>query len=847
MKKNILFKFIKVLSLFLILFHLCSEGIFAQRIININDESSGLRSSQLLAPQQRTFESNSQLKSLTKENEGDILLLDFFEDKQYRALIKKVTRNKNGIIGITAKVEDTDFGYCYLSVSDKGILINTELPEKDEFYIATSRLSDGYLSAHKMKELMKNKPQCAPLSPPKQIEPLSSAQMQLKNTTANENTPATINVLVVYTKDAKEYIENNLKSSIDLEIDLAIQRANEASANSNLGVDFSLVHSYQTDYQELNDTTDLNNLTNPDDGELDEVHALRRLHKADLVVFTPKVDYTGGVAWRLSNPNGSPAYAFTLLQIQNLSHSYTMVHEMAHNLGCAHHKDQLANAGPGLYLYSSGWKGVINGENKCSIMTYDNPRYWNDNSSYIKIPYFSSPDITYPGTNVPIGDNNTADNARTIRQTKHIVASYKEIINHTILTDLKVNGTTIEGFDIDKSNYTLTIEDETVTIEGITTDYATVHGNVTNAALNYGENIFPLSAVSGNSTFTKKYNIIINRVVSACDSYPSHPSFDGDVSAMFGDDSLNLNMGPEAPVMGNNLLSLNLAYCSSPIYMRDSIHSTNCHSLANGNSFYVYLSTSKIKVTQDGKYTFTANYPLVLTLFDSDTTSHSSFINSSAYWAGNGTSTYYSKRVTASLKANTTYYIKAIYYTPPNTQLSISINGPGICYPELAIPPGTSYTYIAVDQSDNLVKMQSATADFRFLNIGSYSIYGIPYSYGSDPSTFIGKTVSEIQVSDCIIPSISSINMTVTDEVPFERIMGELEKDNPQVNKLRAWKENGLLYVSGLTTGKSWYVYNSSGILIRRDIAKNKEVSISLPAQGIYIIKCENNIIKVVY
>jgi len=40
--------------------------------------------------------------------------------------------------------------------------------------------------------------------------------------------------------------------------------------------------------------------------------------------------------------------------------------------------------------------------------------------------------------------------------------------------------------------------------------------------------------------------------------------------------------------------------------------------------------------------------------------------------------------------------------------------------------------------------------------------------------------------------------------------------------QLRAWTQNGALYVSGLTAGKPWHVYNLYGQLICTGIAAEK-------------------------
>ena len=71
--------------------------------------------------------------------------------------------------------------------------------------------------------------------------------------------------------------------------------------------------------------------------------------------------------------------------------------------------------------------------------------------------------------------------------------------------------------------------------------------------------------------------------------------------------------------------------------------------------------------------------------------------------------------------------------------------------------------------------------------------------------------------------------------------------DNPQVKGLEARVQNGTLYVSGLTAGKSWSVYNISGALVYQSTAVSSEENVSLIVRGVYLVKSDNKIIKVLF
>jgi len=61
-----------------------------------------------------------------------------------------------------------------------------------------------------------------------------------------------------------------------------------------------------------------------------------------------------------------------------------------------------------------------------------------------------------------------------------------------------------------------------------------------------------------------------------------------------------------------------------------------------------------------------------------------------------------------------------------------------------------------------------------------------------------------------------------------------------------AWIHNGFLYVSGLTPGETWSIYNLSGVMIYTGIAVEAKQATSLPERGIYIIIQGKTVVKVI-
>ena len=66
------------------------------------------------------------------------------------------------------------------------------------------------------------------------------------------------------------------------------------------------------------------------------------------------------------------------------------------------------------------------------------------------------------------------------------------------------------------------------------------------------------------------------------------------------------------------------------------------------------------------------------------------------------------------------------------------------------------------------------------------------------------------------------------------------------VHRLKAFAQNDKLYVSGLETGKMLSIHNMNGTLIYQGIVNSGEMEVFLSGRGVYIIRNNNNTVKVV-
>ncbi|NLO04183.1 MAG: hypothetical protein GX126_18060, partial [Bacteroidales bacterium] len=442
--------------LLLIIFQ--SSIVFSQNIINLNaDEgltisprSGAIKNGEQEIQETRRYRElniNPELQRSDHINVKDTILLDLFNNRKYKAVIEKINRDVNGTLVIRAKLAGYRYSYCTISTNDQKSLMILDIPETEEYYKinydqATKRHYLQDMDKTKMKYL-EGAPSVIPPSDNRDSgriikdydgsDPSDGSGPEISRKALNinagvmalhdENTPDVIKLLVVYTPAAAAWARTN-ETNIANTISLMMDRAQLALSNSNTLLTLELVHSAQVSYTELNSVDDLYNLQGSHDGFMDNVHCLRDYYAADLVVLLADVNYTGGQGFLLTSTGGQPDYGFSLTRVQQASGTYTTIHEIAHNLGCHHHKQQNTQPGPGIFSFSAGWRwNGINNSRYCSIMTYEDGSYFSDGISHTRVPFFSNPNIQYSSGRT--GNEADGDNARTIRQTKSAVSSYR--------------------------------------------------------------------------------------------------------------------------------------------------------------------------------------------------------------------------------------------------------------------------------------------------------------------------------------------------------------------------------------------------------------------------------------
>ena len=246
---------------------------------------------------------------------------------------------------------------------------------------------------------------------------------------ASDDAEAVIDVLVAYTRRARVEAHN-----IDALIRLAFDQMNRVYANSRVGARIRLAHSYQTEYVPRGDmSVVLTDLRTPADGRLDEVHAVRNRYGADLVVL---LTGRGSPGWCWAAYSGRhEALGFSVVA-QSCIGDYSFTQALAWNQSAGrnpeNHRNRVFPYGHALCNDLGNWRTIMsrNQDRRCPAIQ----------------PYFSNPEVSFMGT--PTGDPEVRNNARVLRQTAHVVSSYRQapVTPHAIPLVTSADNTSQQGF-----------------------------------------------------------------------------------------------------------------------------------------------------------------------------------------------------------------------------------------------------------------------------------------------------------------------------------------------------------------------------------------------------------------
>ncbi|MDD5113889.1 MAG: M12 family metallo-peptidase [Methylobacter sp.] len=257
-------------------------------------------------------------------------------------------------------------------------------------------------------------------------EPDTTGNLTIAAPTASAATVGTvIDLMVAYTSKAKNNASG--QAGIEAKITNAVAMANQAYINSKVDIQLNLVKMVETSYAETgNMSTSLTDLTGTGDGKMDELHTLRNQVGADQVsLITAESNYCG-IGYKMTSSwinTGFSAYAFSVVHDDSVYaclSNQSMAHELGHNQGNNHDRDNSTSAAA--YDYSYGYKLCQTGGFR-TVMSYAC-------TGANRISYFSNPNVSLSTGEVT--GTATENNALSMNNNKDIVAAFRSTVSTAV-------------------------------------------------------------------------------------------------------------------------------------------------------------------------------------------------------------------------------------------------------------------------------------------------------------------------------------------------------------------------------------------------------------------------------
>lgn len=266
--------------------------------------------------------------------------------------------------------------------------------------------------------------------------------------------------------------------------------------------------------------------------------------------------------------------------------------------------------------------------------------------------------------------------------------------------------------------------------------------------------------VASNNSLTAEFFDASNvnfSITSSCLVKGSYICSEAYVSALAGNPVLNLGMNySPANIFINGSKNFTTIPTESRIrVVHDNENLTGSVDVGSTSSKLVEL-----KVTASGSYNISGissgGGSLVYSVYNSSNFSTTSFLGSNAFLFEGLVYRYSNADIF--LNSCQTYYV--LIYTSSN--FTLSMQGLGEINEISSAPAGYSYTYVAVNQSNNLIGDVSPSSNFTNTAAGTYKIYGLMYDNGFNTSTLIGNTMEQAYgLGSCILFSNNSKPVTI--------------------------------------------------------------------------------------
>lgn len=414
------------------------------------------------------------LKTLDK---NDRLFLNFASNMEWVGTIERIEKRSDDSFSVFGDIENTPHGRFILTVEQEVLIANVDASYYN-MQFKTRYVRDGI---HLLFQINDNRYQpCADNEPsqtnwePEQDDSEFAPPADLPSdfqtmggdgddfgTAACVRPRAGLDVMIVYTNVARNAMGG--VNAANAEAQACVDAANDAYNLSNVNITMRLVYRGEVTYNESGSYEDhRNRLTNTSDGIMDNVHTLRDQYRADDVILLVNDGAYCGIAW--CHPVTS-ARAFCIVNWTCTTGNNSFAHELGHNQGCAHNREDAGSCN--LYSYSYGHRFIGNSSNRYrTIMSYATGSY----SSSTRIRRFSNPNVFFDGvrTGVAIGSSGESHNTQTIENTRLDREVFRRL---DMWADFAHGGTEIGSFDLPYNTTIEAVNAMTTTLDTNLIDY----------------------------------------------------------------------------------------------------------------------------------------------------------------------------------------------------------------------------------------------------------------------------------------------------------------------------------------------------------------------------------------
>lgn len=343
-----------------------------------------------------------------------LFVVDLFPGLDLEAEVIAAEARPGGGTTLFARLTEVELGSAVFTIEAGVLTATVDFPGGS--YLIAPQVDGNHQVARKAAQFFP--PERAPrevFQPARSPDPRASAKAGEADVPLDSG--RLIDVMIVWTP-AAEGAAGGLASMQNL-AQAAIDSSNAAYLNSGVAQRLRLVHRQQVAYTERTNCADgdafgcgLDDLTDNGDGYLDNVHALRDTHGADLVALLIHAGPYCGLAWLPSSPSSHLGFSVTAHHCA--VGNRTFAHELGHNMGAHHDPDNASAYGPkpfnkGYISPQLTWRTVMSYAGPCGGCT--------------RLGYFSNPKLSYGGD--AMGTAEVSNNAHVLNFTAKAIAAYR--------------------------------------------------------------------------------------------------------------------------------------------------------------------------------------------------------------------------------------------------------------------------------------------------------------------------------------------------------------------------------------------------------------------------------------